>query len=69
MPDKTTICPIMSGPASFSRSPCIENEIVLQDCLKHKCQLWITVYTTEGIRTSGCTYELGPQMVAGVLRV
>lgn len=38
-------------------------------CVRHECAFWQTVYTIEGIPTSGCIKNLGPQMTDGLLRV
>ena len=67
-----SICPLMSG------TPTIIEDNVLGDrklhdgivyCKENKCQLWITVYSTENIAQHGCSLELQPQMVNGLLRV
>ena len=64
---KFDICPIMSGPVAIDGGVTVINKEI--ECIKHRCRLWIEVFTTELIRTQGCTYELEPQMVDGQLRV
>ncbi len=61
------ICPIMSRPSVDHDGSGLMCTI---PCQGNGCQLWIEVYTTEGIRTEGCAHELGPQMNSeGQLRV
>ena len=61
----------MSGPAPFTESAdsYTESSIVLQNCLAHDCEHWITAYTTEGHQTSGCAHALAPLMVNGQVGV
>ncbi|WP_456374125.1 hypothetical protein [Thiolapillus sp.] len=66
------ICPLMSGTpvvieAEIPADGLIHNGEVY--CEQENCRLWIEVFTTELIRTSGCSFELMPQMVNGQLRV
>lgn len=61
------ICPLMSGMVQGDGFN--QPYVYYESCLESGCQLWITVYTTEGIRTTGCCYELQPQMVDGQFRV
>ena len=62
------ICPLMSVTPVFNDAG---EELFdgIYHCQQSKCQLWIEVYTTERLRTSGCAHELGPQMTDGLLRV
>ena len=60
-------CPYMSRPVQINNGPDVK--LFEAPCVKGRCRLWITVFTTENTRTSGCSKELGPQMVDGQLRI
>lgn len=65
MSQNKNICPIMTKSICNDKGE-IQNPIL---CQQSKCQLWISVSTTEFIQTEGCCFELQPQMSNGLLRV
>jgi len=60
-----SICPFMSMPVPFKHDDGSSDiEMHFQECLEHKCQFWIQVYTTESRGMSGCGVPLKANMNA-----
>jgi hypothetical protein len=66
----TKICPLQSRMIPFQQqdgSPDWYYDPV--NCCESSCQFWVEVFTTEGLRHSGCAIALQPQTHEGVFRV
>ena len=50
------ICPLMSG--VFTEKSDDRPDVFFAECQEADCQLWSTVFTTEGIQISGCALEI-----------
>ena len=66
------ICPLMSRVQKIDDDPEVPADFAFHPvpCQRHKCALWIKVYSTENILQGGdCAIALGPQMNADGLFV
>ena len=66
MKEETKICPIMSGTPLLGPLGNVEDDGLVY-CKEQECQLWINVPSPGGSRASGCSFELAPKMVNGLL--